>query len=99
MKNVVWKFELANVGNYQDSGVMLPLNAKLVAFGHQVHPETNENGWFLWAVVDPDERTMSNRKFIVVATGAVWESSDLEHLLTSRDPSGYVWHLLEWRRA
>jgi hypothetical protein len=99
MKQSVWKFVLANVGNHQDSVVMLPHAARVVEFGFQVHPETGETGWFLWAVVDPDERTTSSRKFIVVATGVVWEASDLEHLLTAKDPSGYVSHLLEWRRA
>lgn len=99
MKQSVWKFVLANVGTHQDSVVTLPQGARVVEFGFQVHPTTDEVGWFLWAVVNPDDRTTVDRKFIVVATGAKWEAKDLGHLLTSKDPSGYVWHLLERRRA
>jgi hypothetical protein len=98
MKNAVWKFVLANVGNHQDSTVMLPQDAKIVEFGYQVHPTTDETGWFLWAIVDCDEPQVK-RKFLVEATGAQWEADDLDHVMTSRDPSGYVWHLLERRRT
>jgi hypothetical protein len=99
MKNAVWKFVLAGVGIHQDSVIGLPPDAKIVEFGFQVHPTTGEEGWFLWAVVDPDQKFVVERKFVVVATGANWATKDLDHVMTAKDPSGYVWHLLEWRRA
>jgi hypothetical protein len=99
MRNAVWKFEIGNAGRHKDAVVMLPNDAKIVEFGYQVHPATGEAGWFLWAVVDLDALVAVARKFVVVATGSEWDANNHDHVLTTREPSGHVWHLLERRRA
>ncbi len=96
MESVVWKFEVANFGISLDNNAMLSPSAKIVAFGYQEHPMTKADGLFFWAVVKPDA-LMKKRRFVVVGTGTRWETKDLCHIMTCQDPSGYVWHLLEWR--
>ena len=97
MESVVWKFELANYGIHQDNLIALSPDAKIVAFDYQEHPIIGDSGLFLWAIVKPDA-SMRMRRFIVVGTGARWATDDLDHIMTCQDPSGEVWHLLEWRR-
>lgn len=99
MRNAVWKFVLENIGNLQNNVIELAPDAKIVAFGYQTHPTTHETGWFLWAVVDPDQCFAVDRKFLVIGTGVNWAEKDLNHIMTHQHPSGEVWHLLEWRRA
>ena len=97
-KNTVWKFEVENIGIYQDNAIMLPENAEIVAFGYQEHPVTGADALFVWAVTNPDAPTV-RRKFLAVPTGMKWVAKDLDHVMTCQIPNGEVWHLLEWRRA
>jgi hypothetical protein len=98
MKNVVWKFEIKNTAMTQAGAITLPPDVKIAAFGRQTHPYTGVTGWFLWAVIDPEEPTV-RRNFIVVATGKDWEAKDFDYVMTAKGEDGFVWHLLEWRRA
>lgn len=70
----------------------LPRHAKIIAF--QVQHEQPQ----VWALVDPEEKTMMDRDFILAGTGhPIDEREDnLHHLGTWQMRGGsLVWHLFE----
>lgn len=82
-KKVIYKYELT-------SEVLLPKGAIVLKAGLQ-------NGVvYIWALIDPNEKTHIERKFDVVGTGHQFEHEYLTHRYVDMVFDGpFVWHIWE----
>lgn len=90
----IWKFILG--GRYEDRDakpyidVEMPQNATLLSVGYIGSGPDR----FIWAEVDPKQKTVRRRIFLV-GTGRKIPEGVRIFIQTYFDPNGYVWHIYD----
>jgi hypothetical protein len=85
MQQAIYKYELLLLDSQQLS---LPLGTKIL------HVNTQNDGIYLWALVNVKETRVVNRTFKVVATGQNNDFSSLTYIGTVH-MTPFVWHIFE----
>jgi len=88
MSLAIHKYEIPHQGT-----VNMPKGARLL------HAESQLGSFFVWAIVDLDEKEEEQRDFLVIfGTGRIFDKSDLPHMrhLTTFQKDIFVWHVFEW---
>lgn len=80
---VIYKYDLT-------PKVLLPKGASVLKAGMQ------SGGLYIWALVDPNEKTHIERTFEVIGTGHPFEHEYLKHRFVDTIFDGpFVWHIWE----
>ncbi len=97
MSLAIYKYEIALINpraaTAQDFGlVSMPKGARVI------HAQDQRGSIYLWAIVDLEEKTTENKRFLVVGTGQPFDKSDLIHMrhIATFLSGIFVWHVFEW---
>ena len=91
MNKVIYKYDIPDVLPYNKKkfSVNLPMEFKVLSVGTQ-----SDKGVF-WVAVDPDEKTW-REDFVVLGTGASFDSLSSCEFVGTYFVGAYVWHLFRW---